>query len=342
MTEGPAPLSPPPASTGTAQAPQSAPERLPFRRSWPFAAGMLTGICLRMIFSGKPGGVYTAMTASFIYLAPFLVAAVTVYVAERSERRAWSYYMTVGAMSNLFFVLGALLIMIEGVICAIVIVPLFMAIGVFGGLLMGILCRMTNWPRRELYCLGALPLLLGAIETRLPAADRIRVVERSVVIDASPARVWREIHQAREIEPRELQDAWLFRIGAPLPLAGITEHTAGGLVRHIRMNKAVHFDQIVTDWKENRFVRWRYRFADDSFPAGALDEHVVLGGHYFDIEDTSYALAPRGARTELKIRMTYRVSTPFNWYADPVARALFGNLESALLDFYRIRSESAP
>ena len=72
----------------------------------------------------------------------------------------------------------------------------------------------------------------------------------------------------------------------------------------------------------------------------ALDDHVKLGGHYFDITDTAYTLVRVGAATELKVEMHYRVSTRFNWYAAPVARLLMSNLAAANVDFYRRRSES--
>ena len=125
-----------------------------------------------------------------------------------------------------------------------------------------------------------------------------------------------------------------------MPLAGITQQTPDGLVRKITMGKGVHFDQVVAESQENKYVRWTYRFYPDSFPPRALDDHVVIGGHYFDFKDTSYTLTPRGNATELTIRMQYRVSTQFNWYADWVARLLLGNAEEVLLNFYRHRSEA--
>jgi len=38
--------------------------------------------------------------------------------------------------------------------------------------------------------------------------------------------------------------------------------------------------------------------------------------------------------------MTYRVSTQFNWYADPVASFCLGNLQENILERYRKRSEA--
>ena len=125
----------------------------------------------------------------------------------------------------------------------------------------------------------------------------------------------------------------------PLPLAGVVEESPDGPVRKIRMGKNVHYDQIFTEIQEHRYVHFTYRLYPDSFPPHALDDHVVVGGYYFDIRDTSYRLTPVGEGTELTIRMGYRVTTQFNWYAETLARYLLGNFEHTILDFYRIRSE---
>jgi hypothetical protein len=326
---------PPPVSTPKDRA-------LPYAQWWPIVMGALAGVLLRVLFMGKPGGAYAPMMASFIYLAPLLVGAITVYLAERTKRRSWSYYFIAPFYANVLFVLGTLIILIEGIICAIVIIPVFALFGALGGLVMGLVCRLTNWPKQTLYSLGALPLILGFVEAGMPVPERVRDVERALLIAAPPERIWNEIHNAREIRPEEMAHAWLFRIGVPLPQAGVTTQAPEGRVRRITMGKAIHFEQVAQDWQENRHVRWTYRYAEDSFPPYALDEHVVLGGHYFDLKGTSYTLTPKAGGTELRIRMTYRVSTQFNWYADPVAEFLFGNLQENILERYRKRSEAKP
>ena len=62
----------------------------------------------------------------------------------------------------------------------------------------------------------------------------------------------------------------MYRIGVPVPVSGITRITPEGLVRDVRMGKGIHFTQHSTQWETNRYVRWTYRFSDDSFPPGAL------------------------------------------------------------------------
>ena len=280
------------------------------------------------------------MMAGFIYFSPIVVGAVTVYVAERKERRTWSYYFGASFLANCLYVAGTLLIMIEGLICAIVIIPLFSVLGGLGGLAMGGICRLTNWPRSTLYSLAVLPFLVAFLEDGMEHEIRYGVVEHATVIKAPPEAVWERILDAPDIRPEEIGAAWMFRIGVPLMRDGITTTTEGGSIRRVTMGKDIYFDEIITHVQEPRRIRWTYRYFDDSFPKYALDDHVKLGGHYFDITDTAYTLVRVGTATELKVEMRYRVSTRFNWYAGPVARLLLSNLAAANVDFYRRRSES--
>jgi len=316
--------------------------KLPFSLWWPLLCGVLAGIAMRLMFSGKPGSALAAMSGAFIYLSPLLVGMVTVYVAERQWRRSWYYYFVAPFVANVFYVLGTLLIMVEGLICAILIVPLFATLGAVGGVIMGVICRSTNWPKQSLYSFAALPLVfaLAGQQTSLP--EHVDSVERRLLIDAAPEQVWRNLWEVRDIRPEEVDSAWMYRIGVPLPKAGISQQTPTGLVRRITMGKGIHFDQVVTQWQPARYVHWTYRFDEHSFPPRALDDHVKIGGHYFDLRGTSYTLIPRGKATELVLRMDYRVSTQFNWYADPIAQWLMGDFEETILAFYRRRSEAMP
>lgn len=309
---------------------------------WPLPAGVLFGIALRVIFSGEPGGAYSAMSGSFALLAPIAVSAVTVYVAELRERRTWSYYFWMGAMANVLFAVGTFLIDIEGLICVILATPLFAIVGGVAGLIVGAVFRWTRWMRRAVYCCALLPLLLGAYEHYIPLPQNVRTIERTIVIAAPPADVWDQLMIASAIRPDEIADGLMYRIGVPLPESALAGQAAGGeLVRHVRMGKGIRFDQVATDWEVCRRVRWQYRFAMDSFPPRALDDHVRIGGEYFDLLDTEYSLQPHAnGTTSLRVAMSYRVSTRFNWYAQPVAALFVGNFEETALRFYARRAEA--
>jgi hypothetical protein len=308
----------------------------------PLICGALVGIGMRLLFWGKPSHAYHPMMRSFVLLVPILVGAVAVYLAERVKRRSWSYYFWVGAGANALFVSGAFLIMIEGLICVILAAPLFGLLGGLAGLAMGAVCRWTQWPRHAMYGVAGLPLLLGGFEQYLPVPHDVHSVERACIVSAPPERLWSQLVVANNIHPSEIGGAWMYRIGVPLPLSAVTRLVNGKEVRHITMGKGIHFDQVAADWEPNKRVQWLYRFSSDSFPAGALDDHVRIGGAYFDVIDTEYTLRQVKGGTELRARMSFRVSTAFNWYARPIAEFFVGNFEEAVLKFYAHRAMEIP
>jgi hypothetical protein len=316
--------------------------RLPYSMLWPILGGAAAGLILRLAFMGGPGEIMSAMLASFIVGSPLVVGVVTVYLAELAERRSWTYYFTSPVIATALYVLGSLAILIEGLICAIVIVPLFALVGGLSGLAMGAVCRLTNWPRPTLVgCIAVLPLVFGTFEHRMPRDHTQRIQEREVFVAAPPDAVWRELVDTRDIRRDEVDSAWMYRIGVPVPSAGAGELRDGRHLRHVTMGKGIRFDQVATEWRPFERVTWRHEFSADSFPAGALDDHVRIGGDYFDVGETTYSLWPEGAGTRLSVRMRYRVSTNFNWYAGPVGDFLVGNFAERILGFYARRAETS-
>jgi hypothetical protein len=331
-----------PAPSSETEPAEKRPRFLPFAWWVPMATGAVLGLALRLIFShGGRGDPFEVMSNAYFLFSPFAVGAATVYVAERERRRTWEYHLGAPIVATALYVAGSFAMLIEGIICIIFALPILMAFGALGGLVMGLICRRIDWPKPKYtaYSFIALPLVVGLFPTHEVEHTRIRDVERTLIVAAPPQALWYAINHATAIEPREVEQGWLYRVGVPLPLAGITEETPSGRVRHITMGKSVHFDQVITRWVENEDLVCSYRFTADSFPPGALDDHVRIGGRYFDMVETEYRIERIDARASaLKIRMRYRVSTEFNWYADPLARALTANLEETLLNFYGTRA----
>jgi hypothetical protein len=315
----------------------------PFHLRHPVFAGVVAGVMLRLAFSGQAGSPWSAMAGTFIFLAPLLVGMITVYLAERQFRRSWGYYVVAPAIAVSCFVVGTFLVMLEGLICAILIYPLFVALGAAGGLLMGLICRLSHWPRPRdaLYSLGVLPLLVALSGVDLPLPPEFGMTQRSLHIQAPPAVVWEHLLNTPAIPEARMKQAWAMRIGVPAPQASVMTATPQGWVRRAQWNKGVYFDEVIQDKEPQRRLRWTYRFHPDSFPPGALDDHVLIGGHYFDLVDTQVRLTPAGGGTDMQVQIRYRISTHFNVYAGWWARALLGNFSEEMLQVYKARSEAA-
>ncbi len=316
---------------------------LPFASWKPIATGALYGLLMRTLFSsdviaGSEGA--DVMTNAFVVFVPIVVGALTVYFAHTQRPRTVSYYVFAPWLSVALFVAGTAAALIEGAICIALALPLFMALGSVGGLLMGLICRLLKRPARGLQSIAFLPLAAALAESGHTLPQRTELIERSAQIQATPAQVWQHINYPLNIQPHELEGGLAYRIGVPYPVEARTITPAVGGKRALRWQRGVSFEEIITAWDENRHIAWRYVFTEDSFPPGSMDEHVVLGGRYFDLEHTAYSLTPTDAGTRLDIAVRVRVSTQFNWYARPVARFLIGDTADAILGFYKRRSEA--
>lgn len=316
------------------------------------AAGAAYGLAMRLVFGLPPLSGHQAgslpqglsgagpMLASFVVLVPLLIGAFTV-IAARERSPGLGFAIVAPWLPTLLFVAGTAVLLIEGSICIAMALPIFLALASVGGLLGWILAR-TLAPRGPVMsAVLLLPLALGAGEARLPLPQALERSTGAIHIDAPPAVVWGLINHATAIRPDEMKDGLAWRIGVPFPLEAITRATpAGGRVRQLRWAGGVHFDEPVTDWQENRFLRWTYDFRPDSFPPGTLDEHVLIGGRHFDLVDTSYTLTPEAGGTRLAIVVDYRIGTRFNWYATRVGRLVVDDAAQAILAFYKHRGEA--
>ena len=326
-----------PAEPGTAMA-AGTDRAWPFAAWWPPLIGAAIGLALRLAFLGEPGEAFSAMLAACVYGAPIVCGAATVYLAERQWRRGWAFYIFAPMGATALMVLGSMAVLVEGLVCAVLIVPLFALLGAVAGLVMGVICRLTDWPRHALGCLVAVPLLLGGVEHRLPLPDSYAEAEQSIWIAAPPERIWHDIFHIQDIAPHEGGNALAWLAGVPRPL-GVA--TTGGPhpVREVQWEKGIRFKEYITELRENEFVHWRFDFQPGDIPKGALDDHVTIGGDYFDMLDAGYRLTPEAGGTRLTLNIRWRVSTRFNWYAAPLSRWLTNDFARHVLAIYKQRAE---
>jgi hypothetical protein len=219
--------------------------------------------------------------------------------------------------------------------------PIFLVMALVGGLIGSMMSSGKRSKAKLLPAVLIVPILGGPMEAQLPSATVHLDTTRSIHIAAAPDKVWQQINYPLDIKPSELAEGFAYRIGVPYPIEARTIEGRVGGTRVLSWERGVTFEERITAWEPNRHIAWVYRFGPDSFPPGSLDDHIVIGGRYFDLEATSYTLQEEGGGTRLTIAVRTRVTTHFNWYAGLWADYLVDDTAGAILHFYKVRAEAA-
>lgn len=304
-------------------------------------AGAVYGVLVRFVFGLFSDPFLGPMSIGFLAGTPFVVGVITVYGFEKENRSILDAILQpwIGVV---FMLLGCAITLLEGSICLAILSPFFLVCSSVGGLCMYIFRRVVSVKKSHLGAFALLPfaMLLGEGQMRLP--DSYHEIRQTIVVHASAKDIWWQIMNARNIQANELPLSLVHLIGVPKPVEGVNVQTPGGEVRNSRWEHGVHFQALVTQRKENESITWHYHFDADSFPPGTMDEHVAIGGKYFDLGDTTFNLHPLSDNsTQLEIIAHYRVTSSINAYAVPVAALLGNDFVRTILTLYKTRSERA-
>lgn len=294
-----------------------------------------------LLFSAPAKGVSGLMLVSFLAGIPFAMGMLISYFVKRRKLAGWVGSGTLSLLSIVLVVFAAGALLREGTVCIVMALPIFIVLAILGVICtaLGSLLGLSNSPK--LLSVGLfMPFMLAPLEQRLPATTLHQTVTQSIFIAAPPATIWQHINYPLNIQKAELKDGLVYQIGVPYPMEARTlEGKVGGL-RALQWERGVKFAEIITAWEPNHYIAWDYKFTADSFPPGSLDEHIVIGGHYFNVESTAYVLQPEANGTRLTIQVNTSVSTNFNHYADFWARFLVTDTAKTILQFYKTRAES--
>ena len=302
--------------------------------------GAIYGIAMRLLF-GHAFYLFGANVVSmaFMFGAPFAIGGIVIY-GLRHTRPSIGKMIFAPWLAILLALIGSALTLLEGSVCIVLASPLFFGVSSIGGLIMGLVLRWSNKGTTTLRTILLLPVILTMTEPAAPRHPQWLEERVSIEVAASPHRIWGEILNAQDIRGEEMPVNFMHWIGVPRPVEGVNIVTPEGEVRYSKWEHGINFSALVTERILDRKITWRYRFTPDSFPDGSLDEHVKIGGQYFDLYDTTFNLVPASPTlTRLEIVSHYRVTTSLNFYGVPIARLIAHDFMSTILGLYKLRSE---
>ena len=318
------------------------------------ATGLLYGLAIRLIeyanihHSPGPGSRFYpndlwVMTAGFLVVVPFVMGWLTTSSAPADKDFHWPRWVFLPWTTIVLMNLAVFLTLIEGAICIVMALPIALVVSSLGGIAGGLAARGRYLRGRSTtLCLAVLPLLLSAIEMQSTAPLQLRTVETSIRIHAPAATVWDNIKRVPSIRPNEIRRSWTHRIGFPLPLEATLDRDGVGGIRHATFERGLLFIETVTTWRPEDRLAFTIAADTAHIPPGTLDDHVTIGGRYFDVLDGEYRLEPLSkGDILLHLSSRERVSTDFNAYAGLWTDAVMRDLQQSILEVVQHRCETS-
>lgn len=317
------------------------------RTNW-IRAGVVIGIptlyavILRLFFGVKYWeDLFSVMSVTFLLCLPMIVGALTVYLSSDKNARLKSYRFFAPWLPVFLFFIGTLATGWEGWACWIMVLPLFLIAASIGGFIGAYFKLRKQDGRTYVSLLVLLPLLLAPLEHAIGSIPGTYEAVTSIDIHAPADKIWSNITRVSEISEEE-DTGWLTRmLGFPRPLHAELNYDGVGASREARFTKGLTFHETVLEYEEQRRMVFSIKAYPHEIPSTAMDEHVVIGGRFFDVLTGTYELEELNAGTyRLHLSSQFELNTTFNFYASWWARWIMQDIQNNILRVEKQRAES--
>ncbi len=317
---------------------------LPNRNAYLFAFGIPTlyALGLRMLFGMTAWNEFLeVMSIAFLFLSPVIIGFLTIYFSPAERVGRLTYRILAPWIPIFFYLVITLALAIEGWACWLMVLPLFLIAASVGGLIGG---ALREWVDRRnslrLSLLVLLPLVIGPIEGMIGALPATYQAYTYIDIEAPAEKIWDQVTRVAEIEAAD-DSGWLNRLlGFPRPVRAELVYEGVGAYREAVFTNGLVFHVTVTEYEDNRKMVFDIHADPHEIPSTPLDEHVVVGGQFFDVLEGTYELEDLGAgRHRLHLSSSFEIKTTFNFYAGWWGRWIMKDIQANILRVEKRRAE---
>lgn len=304
--------------------------------------GVILGIHFIFNFDGL-GEWLGVMTISFLFGVPFLIGVLTVRFGNKEDRKSILFRIFMPWVPVIGFLAVTLLFALEGWACWAMALPLFLFFSSLGGIFMGFLIKRTSSKTTNLNIslLMLLPFIAAPIEHAVGPTLSTFEAYTYIDIEAAKGEVWP--HVTRVYNIAECEDTgWLGkRLGIPRPLYAELDFEGINARREAVFSGGVVFDEVVTAYAHEELMTFTISANAVDIPSTTFDEHVLIGGEYFDVLEGKYALETlENGNVRLHLSSTFKLNTTFNFYAGVWASWIMKDIQNNILRVIKKRSEA--
>ncbi|WP_126246071.1 hypothetical protein [Chitinophaga rhizosphaerae] len=281
------------------------------------------------------------MSIAFLFFVPFGMGFLLVWVAayEQSQRRDFAVIMP---WASLAIFLGVTIsLRLEGWACWLMAFPLFMLASSLGGLT-GRGMRRRNHERKNIHVslLLLLPVFISPIEQWIGNIPGRYKAYTYIDIQAPKNRIWPLVTRVSDINAEENKAGITRWLLFPQPVRAELDKEGTGGFRKAVFTGGLVFDETVEDYRHQEFMRFTIKANPYDIPSTTMDEHIVIGGKFFDVLNGTYDLEQVNDSTcRLHLYSNFKLSTTFNWYASIWAGWIMEDIQDNILQVIRRRAE---
>ncbi|MFT3687389.1 MAG: hypothetical protein QM783_21115 [Phycisphaerales bacterium] len=283
------------------------------------------------------------MSWTFFLLAPTAIGALFIYFSPISSVKNIGYRILGPWIPVILVITLTIVFGVEGWACWIMIAPLFLIFASFGGLIAGIFKLRKNKKNENLNLsiILLLPFVIGPIENSIPRGKEVYTTYTSIIINADAAKIWGNVTSVREIKPNEDSTKLTAWLGFPKPVKAELDTLAVGGYRKAIFEKGLIFNETVTQYEHEKSMKFRIQANTYDIPSTTLDEHILIGGEYFDMLNGTYKLQRLSEnRYNLILYSNFSMKTTFNSYAAIWGNWIMKDIQNNILKVIKSRSET--
>lgn len=304
-----------------------------------FTLAMAIALSVFFLMSASQSGSVWFASLWFLALLPAVLCALICYIGDPHRNRSTTFYLLVPLVLTGLVCLASFFILQEGIICTLMLSPIWIGSGWAGAFLMRSQRRRRGRTIQSSFLI--IPLLAGVVEAQIPVPNEAVTVSRSILIMAPPEDIWTYAVSSRDITPAE--GRWTIThnlIGMPRPRESITIGTGPGAVRTAYWGDNIDFQEHITTWQPGRELGWRFHFPNTSVQDNT-DRHVSPDGEFLTIHSGDYVIRRVSAdTTELTLTTRYIARTHVNLYARLWGELMMGDIQDNVLTIIKHRSEA--
>jgi hypothetical protein len=302
----------------------------------------LYAVVLRIFFGVKTwNDLFSVMSVTFLFLLPTIVGALTVYLSDRNKVEKLWYRIFVPWIPIFLFLLITLVLAIEGWACWIMILPAFLIAASIGGQIGGYLKLKKPNNRLNISILFLLPLFISPIENMIGSIPGTYEAYTYIDIDAPAEKIWDNVTRVREITEKEDKGFLSNFLGFPRPVKAELDFEGVGAFREAKFTGGLIFNETVTEYKDNEKMVFTIKANTYDIPSTTLDEHILIGGDYFDVLNGTYELEKlENGKNRLHLYSHFKMNTTFNFYAGWWGKWIMKDIQNNILRIEKERVEN--